>query len=62
MPIYDFVHHRRTARRRRVEPRPVILVEGILLFVEPRSPQLLDFKVFVDTDADVRLVRRIRAT
>ncbi|MCB1007779.1 MAG: uridine kinase [Acidobacteria bacterium] len=60
LPIYDFVRHRRTTETRRIEPRPVILVEGILLFAEPGLRSLLDFKVFVDTDADVRLVRRIR--
>ncbi len=60
LPVYDFVRHRRTAESRRVEPRPVLLVEGILLFAEPLVRELLDFKVFVDTDADVRLVRRIR--
>ena len=60
LPVYDFVTHRRTAVARRIEPRPVVLVEGILLFAEPEIRELLDFKVFVDTDADVRLVRRIR--
>lgn len=60
VPIYDFVEHRRTLRTRRVPPRPVILVEGILLFAEQRLRDLLDFKVFVDTDSDVRLVRRLR--
>ncbi len=60
LPVYDFVRHRRTSETRRVAPRPVILVEGILLFAEPALRDLLDFKVFVDTDADVRLVRRIR--
>jgi len=60
LPVYDFVAHRRTSRTVRIEPRPVILVEGILLFAEPELRQLLDFKVFVDTDSDVRLVRRIR--
>ena len=60
LPIYDFVRHRRTERTTRIEPRPVVLVEGILLFAEPAIRELLDFKVFVDTDADVRLVRRIR--
>lgn len=60
LPIYDFVNHRRTEASRRIEPRPVVLVEGILLFVDPEVRRLLDFKVFVDTDADVRLVRRIR--
>jgi uridine kinase len=60
LPVYDFVRHRRTGETRRVEPRPVILVEGILLFVDARLRALLDFKVFVDTDSDVRLVRRIQ--
>ncbi len=60
VPVYDFVRHRRTAETRRVESRPVILLEGMLLFAEPRLRELLDFKVFVDTDPDVRLVRRIQ--
>ena len=59
-PVYDFVRHRRTSESRTVEPRPVILVDGILLLVEPRVRRLLDFKIYVDTDADVRLMRRIR--
>ena len=59
VPIYDFVRHRRTARTRRVEPQPVVLVEGILIFVEPALRDLLDFKIFVDTDADIRLIRRL---
>ncbi len=60
LPVYDFVSHRRTTACRRIEARPVVLVEGILLFAEPEIRELLDFKVFVDTDSDVRLVRRIR--
>jgi uridine kinase len=60
LPVYDFVSHRRTAASRRIEARPVVLVEGILLFADPEIRGLCDFKVFVDTDADVRLVRRIR--
>jgi len=60
LPIYDFVRHRRTELTERIEPRPVVVVEGIHLFSEPELRDLLDFKVFVDTDADVRLVRRIR--
>lgn len=59
VPIYDFVRHRRTARTRRVEPLPVVLVEGILIFVEPALRELLDFKIYVDTDADIRLIRRL---
>ncbi|MBV8202079.1 MAG: Flp pilus assembly complex ATPase component TadA, partial [Acidobacteria bacterium] len=51
VPVYDFVRHRRTPRTRRVEPQPVVLLEGILIFVEPALRDLLDLKVFVDTDA-----------
>jgi len=53
------VRHRRTTRTRRIEPQPVILVEGILIFVEPGLRELLDFKIYVDTDADLRLIRRL---
>lgn len=60
VPIYDFVAHRRTPETLRMEAKPVILLEGILLFAEPRIRELLDFKIFVDTDSDVRLIRRIR--
>ena len=59
VPIYDFVRHRRTSRSRRVEPRPVVLLEGILIFVEPSLRALQDFKIYVDTDADLRLIRRL---
>ena len=59
VPVYDFVHHRRTGETARVEPRAVVLLEGILLFVEPELRELLDFKIYVDTDADVRLIRRL---
>ena len=59
VPIYDFVRHRRTPRTRRVLPLPVILLEGILIFVEPGLRELLDFKIYVDTDADLRLIRRL---
>jgi uridine kinase len=59
VPIYDFVRHRRTNRTRRIEPRPVVLLEGILIFVEPSLRELLDFKIYVDTDADLRLIRRL---
>ena len=59
VPVYDFVRHRRTPRTRRVLPLPVILLEGILIFVEPALRDLLDFKIYVDTDADLRLIRRL---
>jgi len=59
-PVYDFVHDRRQSETVRVEPRRVVLVEGILLLAEPAIRRLLDFKIYVDTDPDVRLARRIR--
>lgn len=60
MPIYDFVTHRRRPEARTVNPAPVIVVEGILVFVDERIRELLDVKIFVDTDADIRVFRRIR--
>ena len=60
VPVYDFVTHRRREETVRVEPRAVILLEGILLFVDPKLRALLDFKIFVDTDSDIRLIRRLR--
>ena len=59
-PVYDFAAHTRAARTVRVEPRDVILVDGILLFVEPRLRELFDLKIFVDAAADVRFIRRMR--
>jgi uridine kinase len=59
-PVYDFVHHVRSARTERVEPADVVVVDGILLFVDERVRALCDVKVFVDADADERLIRRIR--
>ncbi len=59
-PIYDFSTNRRLDARRRVEPRDIIIVDGILIFVEKALRDLMDIKIFVDTDADERLIRRIR--
>ncbi len=59
VPVYDFVEHCRSSETVRTEPRRVVLVEGILLLAEPQIRDLLDFKIYVDTDADVRLKRRI---
>jgi uridine kinase len=59
VPTYDFVRHRRTSRTRRVMPLPLVVLEGILIFVEPDLREMLDLKLFVDTDADVRLIRRL---
>jgi uridine kinase len=60
VPIYDFKTHARSAERRHVEPTRIVIVEGILVFVEARVRQVLDVKIFVDTDADIRVFRRIR--
>jgi len=60
VPIYDFKSHRRLAERRQMAPTPIIIVEGILVLVDPRVRELLDVKVFVDTDPDIRAFRRIR--
>ncbi len=59
IPVYDFTHHVRTERVQTVEPRGVILVEGILIFVEPILRKQFDVKIFVDTDADIRFIRRL---
>lgn len=60
VPTYDFTNHTRTAETIHIEPRPVILVEGILLFVEPELRKICDIKLFVDTDADIRFLRRLQ--
>ena len=59
-PIYDFVRHLRAEESKAVAPADVIVVDGILLFVDERVRDRCDVKVFVDTDADERLIRRIR--
>ena len=59
-PLYDYVQHVRADRTERLEPADVVVADGILLFVDPRVRALCDVKVFVDADADIRLVRRIR--
>ena len=59
-PIYDFTQHNRSADTMRIIPRQVIIVEGILIFENKELRDLMDIKIFVDTDADVRLCRRIK--
>lgn len=60
VPIYDFSKDRRTDRTFTVQPRSVILVEGILIFAEPKLRKLFDIKIFVDTDPDIRFIRRLQ--
>jgi len=59
VPQYDFTVHRRMAETRRVEPRPLIIVDGILVLAEPELRELMDIRVFVDTDSDIRFIRRL---
>ena len=58
-PRYDFTLHLRRSRTLPIPPRPVILIEGILTLVEPDLREMLDLRVFVDTDADLRVLRRV---
>lgn len=58
-PVYDFTTYRRTGELKCIEPRSVIIVEGILIFSEKALRDLMDIKLFVDTDADERLLRRL---
>jgi uridine kinase len=59
-PLYDYVAHLRATRTERVSGADVVLVDGILLFWNPRVRALCDLKIFVDVEADIRLIRRIR--
>jgi uridine kinase len=59
IPIYDFTTHSRTSRTTHLEPQPVILVEGILIFAEPELREMFDVKIFVDTPPDIRFIRRL---
>lgn len=60
VPRYDYVSFTRAPGTDRVEPSPVVLLEGILIFASPRLRELCDVKVFVDADSDLRLLRRLR--
>ncbi len=60
MPNYDFASHTREGESKIIDPKPIIIVEGILIFSQPEILELLDLKVYVDTPSDVRLLRRIR--
>lgn len=59
LPVYDFKNHIRTEAFIHIEPKPVIMVEGILIFTEVALRNLFDVKVFVDTDSDLRFIRRL---
>jgi len=60
LPIYDFKTHSRTMKTILVEPQPVILVDGILIFAEPHLREMFDVKIFVDTADDLRFIRRLQ--
>ena len=59
MPVYDYTIHNRSDQTTLVLPTPVIILEGIMIFAEPALVDLMDFRIFVDTDADERILRRI---
>lgn len=59
MPTYDFVHHRRTQETITVEPRKVVIFEGIMIFTNKAVRDLIDLKIFVDTPDDIRFIRRL---
>lgn len=60
VPVYDFTTHTRGEETRRAEPGDVVVVDGILVLAEPALRRLLNIKVYVDTDADIRFIRRLR--
>ncbi|MFQ5638644.1 MAG: uridine kinase [bacterium] len=60
LPIYDFVTHTLTTKTTPIGPHSIVVLEGILIFYNPKLRELMDIKVFVDTDADIRLIRRLR--
>ncbi len=59
-PIYDYTQHNRSEQNQVIQPSKVIIVEGILIFAEKELRDMMDIKIFVDTDADVRILRRIQ--
>ena len=60
IPVYDFARYVRTDQLKQVEPRRVILVEGILIFVDKRVRDIMDIKIYVDTPPDLRFIRRLK--
>ena len=59
-PVYDFTQHNRSDQTVRIDPSPVVILEGILVLSDPRLREMMDLKIYVDAAADVRLARRIR--
>lgn len=60
MPVYDFTTHTRRSETIRIAPKPILIIEGILIFVDAVLRELMDIKIFVDTPDDVRFIRRLR--
>jgi len=60
MPVYDFSNHARKNETIRIEPKPILIIEGILIFVDAALRELMDIKIFVDTADDLRFVRRLQ--
>ena len=60
VPVYDFAVHTRTAETVHIEPEAVVLIEGILVLAEPELRKLMDLRIYIDTDADLRFIRRLR--
>ena len=60
LPLYDFKTQLASERNAHVEPKPIVIVEGILIFADPRLLEQMDIKVFVDTPDDIRFIRRLR--
>jgi uridine kinase len=58
-PVYDFTTHSRTGETRRIEPTPIVILDGILILAEPELRDLMDIKVYVETDSDLRFIRRL---
>lgn len=59
MPIYDFVNHRRSEETRTINPEGIIMLEGIMIYADPRIRDLFDLKIYVDTPGDIRFIRRM---
>ncbi len=60
LPLYDFKTHTRLNETLLIEPKPIVIIEGILIFIDPRLLEQMDIKVFVDTPDDIRFIRRLR--
>lgn len=60
MPVYDFSNHSRKNETIRIEPKPILIIEGILIFVDAALRELMDIKIFVDTADDLRFIRRLQ--